>query len=455
MKEDIKEFLGVLKNALLGPMPSVADDFEEAVLDSDRRVRLFGYWVAILVFGGFGAWAVFAPLESAARGMGTVQVEGNRKPIQHFEGGIVSEILVASGDYVEKGQALIRLDTTQAEAERKIIEGRLWAKRALVDRLISERDDLESVIFSPWLLDITDERAVVAVSSESALFEARRADRLGEIEVLEQRVTQLESQIEGTTSVVEAKTSVAESLRYELTELNELLEEGYVDKQRIRQLERSLAQTLGELADLNAQVAAAQVAIVETKLNILQLGKRFKTQVVDMLTQAQEEFYDFQQRFLAINDRVERTVIRSPSSGAVLALQPNTSGAVIAPGEELMAIVPDVDKLIIDAEMSPMDIDRIRVGQEAEVRFAVFKDAYTITGKLVKVSADSLTNEETGQTYFKAKIELLDEDLQLLGENQLVPGMPADVLVKTGSRTLLGYITSPLQRMFENSLIED
>ena len=455
MREAIRQFIDVTKRVLSEPIPAAADNFDESVLESDRRTRVLGYWIVAIVFGGFGLWAAIAPLESAARGQGTVQVEGNRKPLQHYEGGMVAEIFVASGDYVKEGQPLIQLDTTQAQAEQRIIEGRVWAKRALVDRLISERDDLDSIVFQSWLLDQTDERAQIAVASERALFDARRADRLGEIAVLQQRISQLTSQIDGALAVTEAKNQVAASLQSERVELEDLLEQGYVDKQRIRQLERSLAQTLGELAELGAQVAAAKVAIEETELTILQLDKRFRMQVVDALTASQDELYDMQQRLLAINDRLSRTLISAPASGYVLGLKPNVRGAVIAPGDELMSIVPDVDQLVIDAKMSPMDIDRIKVGQEAEVRFAVFKDAYTITGELVKVSADSLRDEATGETYFEAKVELLSEDLALLGEEKLVPGMPADVLVKTGNRTLLGYLTSPLQRMFENSLIED
>ena len=455
MSESFRQFAQLVKDVLQGPVPERADSFGESVLESDRKTRLMGYWVVAIVFGGFGLWAAVAPLESAARGQGTVQVDGNRKPIQHYEGGIVSEIFVASGDYVAVGQPLIQLDTTQAQAEQRIIEGRAWAKAALVARLVSERDGNSKVVFSPDLLAQEDERARAAIANESALFVARRADRLGEIAVLNQRIAQLRNQIEGTSAVIDAKKQISKSLQVERSELAQLLEEGYVDKQRIRQLERSLAETLGELADLDAQVAAAKVAIEETELQILQLDKRFKTKVVDALTAAQEELYDMQQRLLAINDRLQRTLLSAPATGYVLGLKPNVVGAVVVPGEELMAIVPDVEKLMIDAKMSPMDIDRIRIGQEAEVRFAVFKDAYTITGELVKVSADSLVDEATGQAYFEAKVELLEDDLVLLGEYQLVPGMPADVLVKTGNRTLLGYLTSPLQRMFENSLIED
>ena len=455
MRETFGQFIDVIKRVLSEPMPVVADSFDESVLESDRRTRVFGYWIVAIVFGGVGLWASIAPLESAARGQGTVQVEGNRKPLQHYEGGIVAEILVASGDYVREGQPLIQLDATQAQAEQRIIEGRLWAKRALVDRLISERDELETIAFQSWLLEETDERALISIKSERALFDARRAGHLGEIAVLQQRIEQFQNQIVGTTAVVDAKKAVADSLESELTELEELLRQGYVDKQRIRELERSFVQSLGQIAELEAQIAAAKVAIEETELSILQLDKRFKTQVVDALTVSQDEVYDLQQRLLAINDRLDRTLILAPATGYVLGLKPNVVGAVVAPGEELMAIVPDVDKLVVEAKMSPMDIDRIRIGQEAEVRFAVFKDAYTITGTLVKVSADSLYDDATGQTYFEAEVELLEEDVVLLGDYQLVPGMPADVLVKTGTRTLLGYLTSPLQRMFENSLIED
>lgn len=454
MKEAIRQFIDVIRRVLSEPVPAAVNNFDESVLESDRLTRVFGYWIIAIVFGGFGFWAAVAPLESAARGQGTVQVEGNRKPLQHYEGGMVAEIFVASGDYVKEGQPLIQLDTTQAQAEQRIIEGRVWAKRALVDRLISERDDSQAVVFQIWLLDQTDERAQIAVASERALFDARRADRLGEIAVLQQRVSQLNSQIDGALAVIEAKNQVADSLQSERADLESLLEQGYVDKQRIRQLERSLAQTLGELAELGAQIAAAKVAIEEAELTILQLDKRFKMQVVDALTASQDELYDMQQRLFAINDRLNRTLISAPAAGFVLDLKPNVKGAVIAPGEELLSIVPDVDTLIVDAQMSPMDIDRIRVGQEAEVRFAVFKDAYTITGVLVKVSPDALTDETTGMAYFEAKVELLEEDMTLLGSDQLVPGMPADVLVKTGNRTLLGYLTSPLRRMFENSLIE-
>lgn len=455
MHSGLQQMVELLKDIFRGPLPAIAAEFDETVLNSDRFVRGFGYWLLATLFAGFFLWASLAPIESAALGQGTVQVEGNRKSLQHYEGGIVSEILVTSGDYVTEGQLLVRLDATQAQAEQRIIEGRVWAKRALVDRLISERDDAREATFDDTLLKQKDERARIAVANESALFEARRADRLGEIEVLNQRITQLQMIIEGTSSVIQAKEDIVGSLKAERSELNELLTEGYVDKQRIRELDRSLAQTLGDLSELYAKVASANVSVEEAHLNILQLNKRFKTQVVDALSGAQEELYDMEQRLVAINHRLRRTLINAPATGYILGLKPNVEGAVIAPGEEILQIVPDFEKLVIDTRLSPMDIDRIRVGQEAEVRFSVFKDAYLISGSLVRVSADSLIDNVTGESYFEAKVELSDQDLNLLGEYELVPGMPAQVSVKTGNRTFLGYLTSPLQRMFDRSLTED
>jgi epimerase transport system membrane fusion protein len=424
------------------------------VLDSDRQARRLGYAIVLVVFGGFGGWAALAPLESAAHGQGTVQVEGNRQPVQHLEGGMVAEILVANGEYVNQGQALVLMDATDAQAELSIVSGRLWAKRALVDRLLSERDEKDAVTFADWLLELNDARAVVAIDNERALFAARRADLLGEKGVLLQKIEQTSSEIEGIRAVLNAKRAVAQSYDSEAEELEELLADGYVDKQRIRELERARAATLGEIASMVTRITSAEVFIEENKLKILQLEKRFKTQVVDALTRGDEELYDHQQRYKALRGRLDRTVIRAPADGVILALKPNTIGAVVGSGEELMSIVPDTNTLLIDTKLSPMDIDRIHIGQAAEVRFSVFKDAYSITGTLTKVSADSLLDKASGQRYFEAKVSLMEEDMKLLGDYRLVPGMPAEVLVKTGKRTLLGYLTSPLHRMFENSLIE-
>ena len=411
--------------------------------DKERNTRRIGYSVALGLLGVIFVWGTVAPIQSAALAPGIVQVEGKRKAIQHLEGGIIAQILVANGEWVESDQPLLMLDMTRTLAERDILQGRLYNQQAAVDRLQAERDDLPEVAFSALLLDasVLDSRALNAILSERALFSARSADRLAEEEVLA-------SQRKGLELVMGSKQAVEESLRQEIVDLQELLDEGYVDKQRLRELERTRTQTLGELADL-------EVSIEETGLRVSQLRTRFKKDVVDELAVTLEDLYDIKQQFAAADDKVQRGTIRAPVDGTVLNLIPNTIGAVIRSGETVLEIVPIIDNLVVDARVSPMDIDRVSMGQAAEIRFSVFKDAYTVSGVLTRLSPDSLIDQETGMPYYSAEIKLLEEDLFLLDGMSLVPGMPADVLIKTGQRTMLGYVVSPMSRMFSRSLIED
>jgi epimerase transport system membrane fusion protein len=417
--------------------------YPENWLNNDGHARRFGYAVVVFLVLFGGLWVSCAPIESAALAPGVVQVEGDRKSVQHLEGGIVSEILVTNGEWVEAGQALVKLDVTRTQAELRILEGRWYNSRARVDRLQAERDGIEELSFSETLQKdaIRDGRASNAMASERALFSARQADLRGEIQVLK-------SQQLGHQLMLRSQRAVAESLQSEIVDLAQLLEEGYVDKQRIRELERAKARAYGQISDL-------EVAIDETELKILQMSKRFKTIVVDELTDTQEALHDLDQQKSAAKDRVKRSVVRAPVQGTVLSLRPNTIGSVVAPGDTIVEVVPRAAHLVVAAKLSPMDIDRVRVGQPAEVRFSVFKDAYLVSGTLIKLSADSLMDEGEKIPYYEAEIKLLEEDLYLLQGMALVPGMPAEVLIKTGERTMLGYLTSPMSRIFSRSLIED
>ena len=414
-----------------------------------------GYILILILFGGFGSWAVFAPIESSAIASGTVQVEGNVKPVEHLEGGMVAEIFVSNGDEVELGQPLLQLDRTVIQAELEIIKGKIWTQQARADRLTSERDDLEQVAFSAGLASAVDQRAIAARNSELAIFTARRASRLGEVEVGTQRIRGLQEQIDGTTEVLAAKNTVVTSIKNEIGELNKLLADGFVDKQRVRELNRVLATSLGELADIEAKKSSQLIAQKEAELALLQIDKRFKMQVVDDLRASEEALFDSIQKKLAYENRNERTLIIAPNPGIILGLNVNTLGAVIAPGEAVLSIVPNLGDLVVRAKFSPMDIDRIEIGQEAEIRFSVFKDSYSISGLLTQVSADALLDDASGMPYFDAIVELSVEDIPLLGDNRLSPGMPAQVLVKTGTRSFIGYLTSSLKNIFASSLTED
>ena len=425
-------------------------------LDNDRDARVLGYSVVGALAVVVLLWGVIAPIESAALAPGVVQVEGKRKAVQHLEGGIVAEILAGNGDWVAENQPLLQMDTTQTRAELQMIEGRRYNLLAMADRLVAERDDLEAIVFRDQLESTSDDsRAASAMAGEAAIFEARLADRRGEAAVLEQQISQLEQQIKGLDAVRGSQLEVVGSLEEEILDLKELLSEGYVDKQRLRELERSRARSLGDIADIDSQLAAANVAVVETRLQILQLIKRFKTGVIDELKDSEELLYEVEQQFAAISDRVRRATVRAPVAGFVLGFNTTTIGAVVSAGAKLMQIVPSIDSLVIEARVSPLDIDRVRIGQPAEIRFSVFKDAYLVSGKLTKLSADRLIDEASNLPYYSAEIALLEEDKFLLEGMDLIPGMPAEVLIKTGERTMLGYLTSPLNRVFSTSLIED
>ena len=415
------------------------DNLEEA----GTKVRRAGYLLVVIFLVVVGGWTACAPLESAALAPGLVQVEGKRKPIQHLEGGIVARILVSNGDSVAPNQPLVILDATRDRAEQKIIQGRIFSTQAAVDRLTAERDELGAIVFTKSVFSESefDRRAQTAMQSERSLFEVRLADLRGEESVIESRR-------KGLIAVIDSKTAILESLSTEIGDLQDLLADGYVDQQRIRELERSQAQLVGELSDL-------RVSLEEAQLQILQLRKRFKTQVVSELTAASEKLFDLQQQFSAASDRVQRATIRSPVGGVVLDLVPNTIGAVVGSGERLMEIVPQDKSLMLQIRVSPQDIDRVKVGQAAEIRFSVFKDAYTVSGILKKISPDRLVDEKSDLPYYAGEVALNEQDLYLLEGMTLVPGMPAEVLIKTGTRTMLGYLTSPMNRVFSRSLIEE
>jgi membrane fusion protein, type I secretion system len=423
---------------------------------SDRAPRRIGMLILAIVFGGFGLWALVAPMDSAALAPGVVTVKNYRKTVQHLEGGIVSEILVSDGQVVEKGQVLLVLDATQAGAELGILKGQYFTARAMENRLAAERDSQEAVVFADDL-DVDDIRTLEAIRNEEQIFNARRSDRLGEIEVLQQRIVQLESQIDGLLALISSKEEIISSYSEEVKDLTELLVDGFVDKQRLRDLQRNRSRYLGEVAGHRASISQAEVQMGETRLQILQLNKQFTTEVVDQLAQTQARVYDLRQRISAIEDRVRRAEIVAPVSGIVIGMSTHTIGGVVRSGEQLLDIVPEQEELVVEARVSPRDIDRVSLGMEASVRFSAFNSATTpmIVASVTNISADRLLDDQTGMPYYLARVEVSEEGQKMLGSLILLPGMPAEVLIKTGERTLFQYLVQPARNAFARSLIED
>ena len=440
-------------------MNKPSDDSQTAVAKFDTNLnshKKFGVALFVLLFGFGGIWASTAPIDGAAAGAGKVTVRSYSKVVQHLEGGIISDIFVENGARVSEGDPILEIDSTQSMAQLEIANGLYISRMALEGRLIAERDGLTSLNFSSEFRSF-GESALEESEAQIEIFEARRSSLEASIAVLQQRIEQLQSRIVGLKGLQVSKETLAQSYAEELSDITELLSQGFSDKNRLRALERNITLLNGEVAELLANIASTEVQIGETKLQILQEEKVFQNQVVAELGEVQTNLNDSAERVNALRDTVSRTVVRAPDSGIVNGLQVHTIGGVISPGMRIVDIVPAEDDLIIEAQVSPNDIDRVAIGQEANIRFSTFgaSTVPSIFGKVINISADSFTDQTNGFSYYLARVEVTPESLEDLGELSLMPGMPAEVFIATGSRTLLEYLFKPFSNAVARSLRED
>ncbi|MEI6706538.1 MAG: HlyD family type I secretion periplasmic adaptor subunit [Methylococcales bacterium] len=426
----------------------------------DRPIRQLGYTLIFIVFGGFGVWSYFAPLGSAVLAPGSVTVEGYRKTVQHLEGGIVKALHVRDGDNVEKGQVLVELDDTSSKAQLETLRGQLFSDLAREARLIAERDGKALITYPDDLKKVSNEpRIQENIHVQDQSFTVRKQSRNGEIAILKEQRQQLLAKIEGIKAQMTSRVTLSYSLNKELTDFRAMLKEGYIEKQKVAELERRLAESEGDKGDFVANIATAQTQISEISLKILQIDKDFQREVVEELSKVQTEISELREKTQWLTDTVQRTIIKSPDAGMILGLTVHTLGAVIPPGGHLLDIVPQQEKLIVEAQVSPMDIDRIHIGQQTEIRFSAFKSAKTlkINGKLITVSADLLSDEQKKTSFYLGRVEVDKYGLEDLRKNDLVlvPGMPAEVLINTGDRTFFQYLMKPLSNIFARSFNED
>ena len=295
------------------------------------------------------------------------------------------------------------------------------------------------------------------MSQQNKVFDARRKSRFGEIEVLEQKIEQLKSRIHGKESLVAGKRQLEQSYREEIADYQALVEEGYSDKLRLRELERQVATLQSEIADGEASIAENMIEIGEAQLEIIQIERRFQSGVAQDLGNVQDELFEVTERRRALKDRLDRTHIVAPVSGVVLDMNVTTVGGVVRPGEPILDVVPGGSDMVIKSRLSPREIDRVAVGMEADIRFSSFNRRTTpvILGTVKGISADILIDDMSGAPYYSVGIEITEEGLEQLGDLILIPGMPAEVLIKTGTKTLFRYMVAPIENAFARSMIEE
>jgi HlyD family secretion protein/epimerase transport system membrane fusion protein len=420
--------------------------YSEKMTDPGQPLRV-GAVIILLTFGGVGIWAAFAPIDSAAVAPGVVMVESNRRVIQHLEGGIVRDILVQEGSQVKAGDVLVRLEDTRAKAQLNILLSDLDSNLAVESRLIAERDGRPALIFPQELLDrIGDSSDRSMLTAQENLFHARSAAIAGQKAILEQRIEQFKQQIVGFQALQRSKEQQLATIKDELGGLTGLLEEGYVTKSRVLALQREASRLEGETGDHIASIARAEQGIGEARLQIYQLEKTRQEEVTKELRDVQERVVEAREKVVAADDVMRRIDVIAPVSGTVLNLTVHTKGGVIAPGASMMEIVPENDTLVLEVQISPLDIDTIHVGDQVGIHISAADMRLTpvIFGTLDNISADRVTDQRTGNAYYKGRVLITQAELDRLGEHRLHSGMAVEAMVKRGEQSVLHYLMKPL-----------
>ena len=423
-----------------------------------RPVVIVGLLIVGVFFGGLGGWASVAPLSSAAIAPGILSVESNRKTVQHLEGGLIESIYVREGEQVQAGQVLVRLDNTRAHANLEQLISRYRGAVAQEARLIAERDGSDETGFAHILTASSDNPEVVEImSGERSIFEARQQSLRAQAAIIEQRVSQYEEEIRGLQGQIESEVTRLELIGEEIASHQALVEKKLSGTQQLMALKREQAEITGERSRHVSAIARVKQNIAEERLKILGLDTSQINEVVSELREVQTTMFDLEERIRAAEDVLMRTEIKSPLSGTIVDLQIHTDGGVITPGAPLMDIVPSNERLVIQAQVNPEDIDSVQPGLSAQVVLTAFdrRNVAPLEGKVVSVSADRLVDEQTGQPFFLARIELPDTQGANETALELYPGMQAEVMIITGQRTALEYLLRSFTRTFDRALREE
>src|SRR3954451_9165858 len=414
---------------------------------SIRRHLTAGVALVVVLGGGVGGWAVITELAGAVIAPGNLVVETNIKKVQHPTGGVVGELRVRDGDEVKAGDVVVRLDDTVTRANLAIVVKSLDELSARQAREEAERDGANAPGFPADLLARRSDAEVARlITGEQKLFETRRSARQGQKAQLKERVGQLQEQISGLNDQIVAKKREIALIGDELKGVRELWQKNLVQITRVTALERDAARLEGERGSLVSSIAQTKGKISETELQILQIDQDLRTEVGKELAEIRGKVSELVERKVAAEDQLKRVDIRAPQDGFVHQLAVHTVGGVVTPGEAIMMIVPRADLLTVEARIAPPDIDQVRVGQHAVLRFSAFNQRTTpeLNGEVRVVSADVTQDQKTGVMYYTVRVALNEGEISRLEGLRLVPGMPVEAFIQTGSRTVISYLTKPL-----------
>jgi HlyD family secretion protein len=424
---------------------------------SMRRYVAAGYLSMLLMVGVGGAWSVLTTLNSAVIAPAVIVAESYSKKVQHKDGGIVREILVKDGDKVSAGQTVVVLDNTDAKAEVTILTSLLNEALAKRARLEAERDGATTITYPTELLEMQDNPGLKSVMlGQDKILSTRQQGLQGRTEQMNQQIGQLQEQISGLDSQRRSKEKQLAFIADELAGLRALAKKGLVPNTRISALEREQARLDGERGELTASRASAEAKIAEVKLQMIQVRDEYLNQALSELRDVEGRVAELSERRQASLAKIGRLEVKAPADGTIYQLSVHTLGGVVAPGETLMLLVPEGDDLVLQAQISPQDIDEVHSGQAANIRFPVFNSRITpeLRGEVVQVGADVTRNDANSPAFYSVRLELPAAELQKLGDHKLRPGMPAEAFIQTTAQTPLSYFLKPLTDQFAHALRE-
>lgn len=429
---------------------------QAAHIINDKAAIRWGLGILLFFFVGFGGWAAFAPLSAAVVGTGFVKVDSNRKTIQHLEGGIIRQILVKDGDRVKQGQALVVLQSAQVSTSVEMIRDALNGERAKEARLIAEKE-MGRLKFPVDLLALEHEPKVARVlHTEEQLFNARRLALNNQIELIRRQMSEMQNEIRSTASQVKAEERAIGYMKEELRSNEALVEKGFIQRTRLMNLQRDLSVKEADQQEHIAELSRAKQKLLELERQIVSFRSDYAQKAANDLESTTQKIHDLQERLLPSEDELRRQNIVAPEDGTVFGLRFHTVGGVVGPKEPILDLVPDNQMLIVESHIAVDDVAEVKLGMPADIRFTAYKQRSTalVEGKVSYVSPDRVTNSENKAPYYTVHVEIQRESLNRAPEIQPSSGMPAEVFLKTKSRTMLDYLMAPITSTLRKSLRE-
>jgi len=448
-----------MNNSLSTMVESNQESQPNATAPRLSQVQRWISWSLVAGLLAFVAWAALAPIDEGVPTQAVVAIDTKRKTIQHLQGGIIREVLVREGDQVKEGQVLLRLEDGVVKANLEAVRQRYLGLRAMESRLLAEQVDRDRIEFHPDVLaEAKDPLILRHVATQEQLWRTRRSALQADLSAIEESIRGQEAMRQSYAGMMESRRSQQSLLQEQLSNMRGLVKEGYAPRNQQLELERQVAELTTSLTDLNGNMIRVGQTVAELRQRAASRRQDYRKESDAQLAEVVREVQSDEGRFRALREELARTEIRSPSDGQVVGLVFQTVGGVVGPGQRVLDVVPEQEPLLLEARIQPHLINSVEPGLLTDVRFSSFAHApqLVVEGKVLSVSAD-LLSEQTSMgpmSYFLARVQLTPAGMKTLGRYQMQPGMPAEVIIKTGERTLLTYMLHPLTRRVAASMTE-